>query len=209
MVYRTSPFSMTLNKPKLTFHFFERFGPPCRNPLADLDSSIPECAQVCALHTELHLATLRKTEMLAVLCTNKTTPIFWGFNSPPPAPRADGPQRGRGHIGRNCPYKSKIWCGCVHALLRDRSKTAKMQKFPFNSHSNENFISPFFRSPGAANPQKGRTHSEPEYARMENLAWIGPRVVEKSLTEQTKVEKTYSKTSASVELTQTRHSHLT
>jgi len=42
----------------------------------------------------------------------------------------------------------------VQALLRYRSKTAKMQKFPIESHSNKNFISPFFRPPEAANPQK-------------------------------------------------------
>ena len=46
------------------------FGPPCRNAFADLDRSIPECAQVCALHIGPHLATLRKIEMVAVLCTN-------------------------------------------------------------------------------------------------------------------------------------------
>ena len=43
---------------------FELFGSPCRNPLADLDGSIPECAQVCALHIEPHLGTLRKIEMV-------------------------------------------------------------------------------------------------------------------------------------------------
>ena len=53
---------------------------------------------------------------------------------------------------------NNIWCGFVQALLRYRSKTAKMQKFPIDSHSNKNFISPFFRPPGAANPQKGRRH---------------------------------------------------
>ena len=68
-------------------NYFELFGPPCRNGLADLDSSIPECAQVCALYIEPHLATLRKIEMVAVLCTNETTPqLFSVFNSPYPAP---------------------------------------------------------------------------------------------------------------------------
>ena len=57
-------------------NLFELFGPQCRNALADLDGSTPECAQVCALHIEPHLATLRKIEMVAVLCTNETTPIF-------------------------------------------------------------------------------------------------------------------------------------
>ena len=138
--------------------FFEVFGPPCRNALADLDDSKSECAQVCALHTGLHLASLRKTEMVAVLCTNETTPHFFCvFNSPSPRPPgADGHHRG--HVGRHCPYTNNIWCGSVQALLIYRSKTAKMQKFPIDSHSNENFICPFFRPPGAVNPQKGRRH---------------------------------------------------
>jgi len=85
--------------------------------------------------------------------------IFWVFNSPSPhLPGADGHHRGRGHVGRHWPYTNNIWCGSVQALPRYRSKTAKMQKFPIDSHSNENFISPFFRPPGAANPQKGRSH---------------------------------------------------
>ena len=83
---------------------------------------------------------------------------FFEFLTPPPPPGADGHHRGRGHVGRHCPYTNNIWCGFVQALLRCRSKTAKMQKFPIDSHSNKNFISPFFRPPGAANPQKGRRH---------------------------------------------------
>ena len=59
--------------------FFELFGPPCRNALADLDGSTPECAQFCALHIGPHLATLRKIEMVFVLCTNETTPNFLSF----------------------------------------------------------------------------------------------------------------------------------
>ena len=45
-----------------------------RNALADLDGSTPECAQVCALHIGLHLEELIKIEMVAVHCTNETTP---------------------------------------------------------------------------------------------------------------------------------------
>ena len=71
--------------------FFELFGPPYRNAFADLDGSISECALVCALHIGLHLASLRKTEMVAVLCTNETTPQFFEFLAPPPPP----PPRGR------------------------------------------------------------------------------------------------------------------
>ena len=33
-----------------------------------------------------------------------------------------------------------------------------MSKLPVDSYSNENFIPPFFRTPGAANLQKGRRH---------------------------------------------------
>ena len=59
--------------------FFELFGPHCRNALADLDGSAPKCAQVCALHIGLHLESLRKIEMVAVLYTNETTPNFLSF----------------------------------------------------------------------------------------------------------------------------------
>ena len=59
--------------------FFEVFGPPCINALADLNGSTTECAQVCALHTEPHLASVRKIEMVAVLCTNETTPNLLSF----------------------------------------------------------------------------------------------------------------------------------
>ena len=128
--------------------------------MADLNDSTPDCALVCALHIEPYLATLRKIEMVAVLCTNETTPQFFEcLTLPPPSLGVDGPHRGRGHVGRHCPYRNKIWCGSVHALLRYRSKTAKMQKFPIDSHSYENFISLFFRPPGAANPQKGSTRT--------------------------------------------------
>jgi len=71
-----------------------------------------------------------------------------------------------------------------------------MQKIPVDFYSNENFISPFFRPPGAANPKEEKTHPEPEYARMQNLAWIGPRVVEKSLSKKAKKQK-HSKTNTS------------
>ena len=64
---------------------------------------------------------------------------------------------GRGHVSRHCPYINNIWCRSVHALLRYRSKTAKMQKFPIDSHSNENFICLFFRPPGPPTPKLPRS----------------------------------------------------
>jgi len=139
--------------------FLELFGPPCRNALADLDGSTPECAQVCAIHTEPHLEALRKIEMVAGLCTNETTPIFWVFNSPSTRP----------------PHVAEI--------------SLKMQKFHIDSYSNENFIFPFFRPRAPLTPKGENTHPEPEYARMQNLAWIGLRVVEKSLTKNEQKNK--------------------
>jgi len=87
-------------------------------------------------------------------------PPFFEFLTPPspPSPRGRWTPEGEGHVGRHCPYTNKIWCGSVHALLRYRPKTAKMPKFPIDSNSNENFISPLFRPPGVANLQKGRRH---------------------------------------------------
>jgi len=76
--------------------------------LADLDGSTPECVQVCALHIEPHLATLKKIEMVAVLCTNETTPHFGVFNTPPPPPVADGPQRGGGTSADIVPTQIKF-----------------------------------------------------------------------------------------------------
>ena len=81
-------------------------------------------------------------------------PIFWVFNSPSPRPPgADGHHRGRGHVGRYCPYTNNIWCGSVQALLRYRSKTVKMQKFPIDSHSNENSFAPFSARRGPPTPK--------------------------------------------------------
>ena len=43
-----------------------------------------------------------------------------------------------------------------------------------------------FAPHGGRWPSKGeKTRPDPGYARMQNMAWIGPRVAEKSLTEQT------------------------
>jgi len=41
--------------------FFELW-PILWNPFAKVDGSMPECAQVCALHMRPHLTLLRKTE---------------------------------------------------------------------------------------------------------------------------------------------------
>ena len=78
----------------------------------------------------LHMTSLRKIEMVAVLCTNETTPPFLEFLTPPRPPGADGHHRGKGHVGRRCPYTNNIWCGSVQALLRYRSKNRQNAKIP-------------------------------------------------------------------------------
>jgi len=59
--------------------FFELFGPPCGNPLANVDGSMPECAQVCALHTRPHLTTLRKTETVDGSRCCRRNPQNWYY----------------------------------------------------------------------------------------------------------------------------------
>jgi len=89
------------------------------------------------------------------------SPFFEFLTPPPPPPQGPMDPRVGGDTSADIvptQIKFRVECGCVHALLRYRSKTAKMQKIPIDSHSNENFIFPFFRPPGAANPQKGRRH---------------------------------------------------
>ena len=75
------------------WNFFELFGPPCGNPLANVDGSMSECAQVCALHTRPHLATLRKTET-ADGCCYRRKPQNWyyvtHFLAHPVEPVTDG-----------------------------------------------------------------------------------------------------------------------
>ena len=172
-------------------NFFELFGPPCRNALADLDGSTRMCAGLCPTYWTTYGIAEKNRNGSCPMHEWDQSNFFEFLTAPPHAPpRANGPHRGRGHVGRHCPYINKTWCGSAHALLGYRSKTAKMQKFPVYSHSNKNFISPFFRPPGAANPKKGeKTHPEPEYARTQTLAWIGPQVIEKSLTAQKKQTK--------------------
>ena len=132
------------------------------------------------------------------------------------------------HIGRHCPYTYAIWCGSVHALLRYRSKTTKMQKFPIGSHSNENFIFPFVSPLGPLTPKRGedtsgtrvRPHANFGFNRpagcgeivdnkkakkQKNRAYSKTNISPFALTNEWCVKKT--KTSASVKLTQTRHSH--
>ena len=122
-------------------------------------------------------------------------PNFLSFNSPSPLPpAADGHHRGRGHVGRHCPYTNNIWCGSVQALLRYRSKTTKLQKFPIDSYSNENF--PFFRPRGPLTPKRGEytsgTRVRP-HAKFGVNRPAGCREIVDKRTNKKNKQKTYSK----------------
>ena len=99
--------------------------------------------------------------MVAVLCTNETTPQFFEFLTPPSPspPGADGHHRGRGHAGRHCPYRNNIWCGSVQALLRYRSKTAKMQNSPLTPIVTKISFAPFSARRGPPTPKRGEDTS--------------------------------------------------
>jgi len=181
--------------------FFQLFGPPCRIALADLDDSVSECGQFCALDIEPHLATLRKIELVAVRSTNETTPHFWDFNSPSPRPPgADGPQRGRGTSADIVRTQVKFGVDPSTRSWDIAQKPPKCKNSPLTPIVTKISFPPFSAPQGPLIPKRGKTHSEPDYARMQNLAWIGPRVVEKSLTEQkkTKTKNIYSTTNISL-----------
>ena len=61
------------------FEFFWTFGPPCRNPLAKVDGSMPECAQVCALHTRSYLVTLKENRNDRQLSCYRRKPQNWYY----------------------------------------------------------------------------------------------------------------------------------
>ena len=64
---------------------------------------------------------------------------------------------------------------------RNRNGSCPMHEW---DHPHVIFVS--FCPHGGRLPPKGeKTPPDPGYARMQNMAWIGPRVAEKSLTEQT------------------------
>jgi len=85
-------------------------------------------------------------------------------------------------------------------LIRPRVAeiTLKMQKFPIDSYSNENFISLFFRPPpsGAANPQKGRRHIRNQSMPACKIWRESARGLSRNRWQKNE-QKTYSKTNTS------------
>jgi len=157
--------------------------------------SIPECAQVCALHIWSHLAALRKIEMLAI-CTNETTPQFFEFLTPlpPPPPWADGPNRGRGHVGRHCPYINKIWCGSVQSTRcwDIALKPPKCKNSPLTPIVTKISFPPFSVRRGPLTPKWDKTCTSGTRVRPHANFGVnrpaGCSLVEKSLTEQTNIK---------------------
>ena len=182
------------------FEIFSKFlAHPVETPWPILTVLYRMCAGLCPTYwTTFGIA--EKNRNGSCLQHEWDHPQFFEYLTPlPPAPPgADGSHRGRGHVGRHCPYTNNIWCGSVHALLRYRSKTAKMQKFHIDSHSNENFICLFFRPPGAANPQKGRRHV-PTQATPACKIWreSARGLLRNRWPNKQKDKKTYSKTNTS------------
>ena len=102
----------------------------------------------------------RNGSWLAVLCTNETIPPFFEFLTPPPS-ACQGPMDPRGARGTSAHNVLTCMKYGVDPSTRCwdiAQKTIKMQKFHVDSYSKENFISLFFGTTRAANPQKGRRH---------------------------------------------------
>ena len=117
--------------------------------------------------------------------------FFWVFNFLPE------PQRGKGHVGRR--IWNLVWIRPWVAEISLRNhRNAKI-----DSYSNENFIFPF-PPPGAAKPQKGRRHIQNQ-SMPACKVW---RELARGLSRNRwQKKRTKRQTSASVKLTQTRHSH--
>ena len=87
-------------------------------------------------------------------------PQFFEFLTPPP-PALQGPMGTTGGGGTSAdivPTKIIFGVDPCKRCWDIAQKPPKCKNSPIDSHSNENFICPFFRPPGAANPQKGRRH---------------------------------------------------
>jgi len=123
-------------------------------------------------------------------------PFMWVFDfSSTHPPGAAGPQSGRGHVGRHCPYTNKIWCGSVHALLRYRSKNIEMQKFPIDFHSNISFA-PFSARRGPLTPKRGEDTSGTRVRQHANFGVNRPAGC-REIVDRTKKTEKHSKTNTS------------
>ena len=125
-------------------------------------------------------------------------PQFFEFlTPPPPAPRGRWIPQGKGHVGRHCPYTNNIWCMDPCTRCWDiAQKPPKCKNSPLTPIVTKISFASFSARRGRQPPKAEKTRPNPGYALMQNMAWIGPRVAEKSLIEQTN-KQTYSKTNTS------------
>jgi len=160
-------------------NFFELFGPPCVNALPTL-TVIYQNVRRSVPYILNHIWHRWEKQMVAVGSTNDTTSHFLSFNSPSPAPQG--------------PMNPSTRCWDI------AQKPPKCKNSPSTPIVTKNSFPPFSTARMPLTPKRGEDRVRPHA----NFGVNQPAVVEKSLTEQKK-QKTYSKTSASVELTQTRH----
>jgi len=91
-------------------NYFELFGPPCRIALADLDGSIYTrmCTGLCPTYWTTFGSAVKNRSGSCPLDKWDQPPFFEFLTPPPPAPGADGPQRGKGHISNIVPTHIKF-----------------------------------------------------------------------------------------------------
>jgi len=120
-------------------------------------------------------------------------PIFWVLTPPPPTPQGPmGTTGGSGTSADIVPTQIIFGVNPCKRCWDIAQKPPKCKNSPLTPIVTKISFPPFLPAGGRQPPKGEKTHSEPEYARMQNLAWIGPRVVEKSLTKKT--NKCVSKT---------------
>ena len=124
-------------------------------------------------------------------------PIFWVFNSP--SPRPQGPMDPTGGGTSADIVRTQIIFG-VNPCTRCwdiAQKPPKCKNSPLTPIVTKISFASFPLAGGRQPPKGEKTRPNPGYARMQNMAWIGPRVVEKSLTNKQTNKHTYSKPNTS------------
>ena len=173
--------------------FFRTFWPPCRNALADLDGSIPECAQISALHIELHLATLRKIKMVAVLCTNEITPNYFEFLTFPPPPQGPiDPRGGRGMSADIVPIQIKFGENASTRCWDMAQKPPKCKNSPLTPIVTKILFPPFFAPRGPLTPTRKEETSGTRIRPHANFGVNGPagcrEIVDRTAKKQKKTQ---------------------
>jgi len=161
------------------WNFFELFGPPSRNALANLDGSTVYtriCAGLCPTYWITFGIAEKNRNGSCPIHEWDHRPIFWVFNSPSPAPQ--GPMGTTGGGGTSADIVPT---------------PPKCKNSPLTPIATKISFAPFTARRGRQPRKAEKTHPNTGYARMQNLAWIGPRVAERLLTEQ----KTYSRINTS------------